>query len=108
VIRIGPALVVIAIGAILAFAVSATAIPGINLNVAGIIILLVGIIALLWPQVSRRAQTFRTTSPWLRPTGYDNPRTDQLKRDATADDDVIKEDDKYFDPRGPGRRENDL
>jgi hypothetical protein len=108
VIRIGPALVVIAIGAIFAFAVSATAIPGINLNVAGIIILIVGIIALLWPQVSRRAQTFRTTSPWLRPTGYDNPRVDQIKRDAAADDAVIEEDDRYFDPQGPGSREDDL
>jgi hypothetical protein len=73
VIRVGPALVVIAIGAILAFAVSATAIPGINLNVAGIIILLVGIIALLWPVVSRRTQTFRTVNPWLRPAGHDDP-----------------------------------
>jgi len=108
VIRIGPALVVIAIGAILAFAVSSTAIPGINLTVAGIIILLVGVIALLWPQVSKRAQAFRTTSPWLRPTGYDNPRVDEIKRDAAADDAVIKEDDRYFDPNGPGTRENDL
>jgi hypothetical protein len=33
---------------------------------------------------------------------------DELKRDAAADDAVIKEDDKYFDPYGPGRRENDL
>ena len=107
-IRVGPALVVIAIGAIFAFAVSATAIPGINLNVAGVIVLLVGIVALLLPYVSRRSQTFRTTSPWLRPTGHDDPRVDERKRDAAADDAVIESDDQYFDPSGPGSRENDL
>ena len=96
-IRVGPALVVIAIGAIFAFAVSATAIPGINLNVAGIIVLLVGIVALILPQVSNRPRTYRTTSTWLRPTGYDNPRVDQEKRDAAADDAVIEQDNKYFD-----------
>jgi hypothetical protein len=108
VIRVGPALVVIAIGAIFAFAVSATAIPGINLKVAGVIVLLVGIVALILPQVSSRTRTYRTTNTWLRPTGYDNPRIDQRKRDAAADDSVIEQDDKYFDPSGPGRREDDL
>jgi hypothetical protein len=97
VIRVGPALVVIAIGAIFAFAVSGTAIPGINLNVAGIIVLLVGIVALILPQVSSRTRTIRTTSTWLRPTGYINPRVEQEKRDAAADDAVIEQDDKYFD-----------
>jgi Domain of unknown function (DUF6458) len=108
VIRVGPALFVIAIGAIFAFAFSPTAIPGINLNVAGIIVLLVGIVALLLPMVSSRARTYRTTSTWLRPAGHDNPRVDQEKRDAAADDAVIESDDKYFDPRGPGTREDDL
>ena len=107
-IRVGPALVVIAIGAIFAFAVSATAIPGINLNIAGVIVLLVGIVALVQPYVSRQTQTFRTTSPWLRPSGHDDPRVDARKRDAAADDAVIEADEKYFDPSGPGNREDDL
>lgn len=107
-IRVGPALFVIAIGAIFAFAFSPSAIPGINLNIAGIIVLLVGIVALVLPMVSRRTQTYRTTSTWLRPTGYDDPRVDQEKRDAAADDAVIESDDKYFYPSGPGSREDDL
>lgn len=107
-IRVGPALFVIAIGAIFAFAFSASAVPGINLNVAGVIVLLVGIVALLLPMVSRRAQTYRTTSGWLRPTGHDNPRVDQRKRDAADDDAVIESDDRYFNPSGPGSREDDL
>lgn len=107
-IRVGPALVVIAIGAIFAFAVSGTAIPGINLNIAGVIVLLVGIVALLLPMASSRYQTFRTLSPWLRPTGHDSPRVDALKRRAAEDDAVIEQDDRYFDPLGPGSREDDL
>ena len=97
-IRVGPALVVIAIGAIFAFAVSASAIPGINLNVAGIIVLLIGIVALLLPAASRRNRTYRTTSTLLRPSGVVNPRADQIRRDAAADDVVIEEDDRYVNP----------
>ncbi len=107
-IRVGPALVVIALGAIFAFAVSATAIPGINLNVAGIIVLLVGIVALIMPYVSKRDGAIRTPSSWLRPAGHDDPRVDQEKRDAAADDRVIERDDRFFDPFGPGSREDDL
>ncbi|HXP58359.1 MAG TPA: hypothetical protein VN847_25590 [Streptosporangiaceae bacterium] len=106
--RIGPALVVIAIGAIFAFAVSATAIPGINLNVAGIIVLLVGIIALVLALRGGRFATIRGVSPWLRPPGHDDPRVDQLKRDAAADDASIEQDDAYFDQSAPGNRQNNL
>lgn len=107
-IRVGPALFVIAIGAIFAFAVTPSAIPGLNVNIAGIIVLLVGIVALLLPVAASRAGTFRTVSPWLRPSGHDDPRVDQEKRDAAADDAAIKQDDRYFGPSGPGSREDDL
>ena len=103
--RTGPALVVIAIGAIFTFAISNSAIPGLRVNVAGIIVLLVGIIALVLALRNSRPQMFRTTSAWLRPAGHDDPRVDELKRDAAADDAVIEEDDQYFEPR---RREDDL
>jgi hypothetical protein len=99
---------VIALGAIFAFAVSPAAIPGINLNVAGIIVLLVGIVALIMPYVSKRTGGIQTVSPWLRPSGHDDPRVDQEKRDAAADDRLIESDDRFFDPFGPGHRENDL
>ncbi len=86
-IRFGPALVVIAIGATLAFAVSPTAIPGINLSVAGIIVLLVGALALLLSSRSERSRG-QTMSTWLRPTVYGHPRADKTRRGA-ADDDVV-------------------
>jgi hypothetical protein len=106
-VRIGPSLVVIAIGAIFAFAVSPGAIPGLRVHVAGIIVLLVGIIALVLSWRSGRGG-YGTLSPWLRPSGHDDPRVDEEKRAAAADDALIREDDRYFDPSGPGRREDDL
>jgi hypothetical protein len=106
--RIGPSLVVIAIGAIFAFAITPHAIPGINVNVAGIIVLLVGIIALVLSWRSGRDGGYGALSPWLRPSGHDDPRVDEEKRAAAADDAAIMEDDRYFDPSGPGRREDDL
>jgi len=86
VIRFGPALVVIALGATLAFAVSPTAIPGINLTVAGIIILLAGVVALLLSSRSGRSR-HQTMSAWLRPTVHGHPRADQTRRGA--EDDVV-------------------
>jgi hypothetical protein len=103
----GTALSLIAVGAILWFAVTPSAIPGINVNIVGVILLLIGVVGLL-PITSGAARTLRSVNPWLRPSGHDDPRVDELKRAAAADDALIKEDDKYFDPRGPGSREDDL
>ena len=83
-IRFGPALVVIAIGATFAFAISPTAIPGINLRVAGIIVLLAGLVALLFARAGR--PQYRALSARLRPTVYLNRRVGEGKRDA---DDVV-------------------
>jgi hypothetical protein len=103
----GTALFLIAVGAILWFAVTANAVPGLNLHIVGIILLLIGVIGLLLPMASG-PRTRRSLSPWLRPSGHDDPRVDELKRAAAADDAVIEEDDKFFDPYGPGSREDDL
>jgi hypothetical protein len=103
----GTALFLIAVGAILWLAVSGTAIPGVNLNIVGVILLLVGLVGLLLPMATG-PRTFGSLSPWLRPAGHDNPRVDELKRAAAADDARIEEGDKFFDPKGPGSREDDL
>jgi len=59
VMSIGLGIVLVAAGAILRFAVRATFIPGLNLRVVGVIVMLVGVIALLlsllvWGPLSRR------------------------------------------------------
>jgi hypothetical protein len=107
VLNTGPALALIAVGAILWFAVTASAIPGLNVNVVGVILLLIGVVGLL-PVMGSGPRTLRSVSPWLRPTGHDSPRLDEIKRAAVADDVRIEEDDKFFDPNGPGSREDDL
>jgi hypothetical protein len=103
----GTALFLIAVGAILWLAVSGSAIPGVNVNIVGVILLLVGLVGLLLPMATG-PRALGALSPWLRPTGRDNPRVDELKRAAAADDARIEEDDKFFDPHGPGSREDDL
>lgn len=102
----GTALFLIAVGAILWFAVTANAVPGLNLHIVGVILLLIGVVGLLLP-VASAPRTRQSLSPWLRPSGHDDPRVDELKRDAAEDDAVIEEDDKYFDPYRPGSREED-
>jgi hypothetical protein len=107
VLNTGPALVLIAVGAILWFAVTASAIPGLNVHIVGVILLLIGVVGLLLPMASG-PRTLRSVSLWLRPTGHDSPRLDEIKRAAAADDIRIEEDDKFFDREGPGSREDDL
>ena len=104
----GTALSLIAVGAILWFAVTANAVPGLNLQIVGVILLLIGVVGLLLPVAASGPGTRRSLNPWLRPSGHDNPRVDELKRAAAADDAVIEKDDKFFDPDGPGSREDDL
>ena len=104
----GTALSLIAVGAILWFAVTANAVPGLNLHIVGVILLLIGVVGLLLPMAASGPRTRRSLSPWLRPSGHDNPRVEELKRAAAADDAEIEEDDKFFDPDGPGSREDDL
>ncbi len=101
----GTALFLIAVGAILWLAVSGSAIPDVNINIVGIILVVIGIIGLVLPVAGPR---FRTLSPWYRPVGHDSPRADALKRAAEADDARIETDDQYFDPDGPGNRSDDL
>ena len=101
----GTALSLIAVGAILWLAVSGSAIPDVNVNIVGIILLVIGIVGLLLPVAGPR---FQALSPWVRPRGHDSSRVDKIKRAAEADDARIESDDRYFDPDGPGSREDDL
>ena len=104
----GTALTLIAAGAILWLAVSGSAIPGVNVNIVGVILLLVGLVGLLLPVAAGGSRSAGPLSSWLRPSGHDDPRVDELKRAAAADDARIEEDDKFFEPNRPGARQDDL
>jgi hypothetical protein len=49
---------------------------------------------------------------WLRrlviPTGHEDPEEEEIKRAAAADVAEIEEDDRYFDPDGPGHHPDEL
>lgn len=94
----GTALFLIAVGAILWFAVTKGSLLGLNLHVVGVILLLIGVVGLLLPMMTGRSGNSRQLSRWLRPRGRDHPRLDEIKRAAAADDAKIQEDDKYFSP----------
>jgi len=42
------------------------------------------------------------------PTGHDDPQIDELKRVAAADVAELEEDDRHFDPYGPGDDRDEL
>ena len=104
----GTGIFLIAAGAVLRFALAAGSPHGLNVHIVGVILLLIGVVGLLLPMAASGPRTRRSLSPWLRPSGHDNPRVEELKRAAAADDAEIEEDDKFFDPDGPGSREDDL
>jgi hypothetical protein len=103
----GMALFLIAVGAILWFAVRNGSLFGLNLHIVGIVLLLTGIVGLLLPRMAGGSLKPRRLSPWLRPRGRDHPHLDEIKKAAAADDAAIQEDDKYFSPVS-GRDEDDL
>lgn len=49
---------------------------------------------------------------WLRrlvmPAGHDDPEDEEIKRAAAADVAEIEEDNRYFDPEGPGHHQDEL
>jgi hypothetical protein len=42
------------------------------------------------------------------PAGQEDPETEKIKEAAAADVAQIEEDDRYFDPDGPGHRQDEL
>jgi hypothetical protein len=124
----GTALLLIAVGAILRFAVAATSSHGLNVHVVGVILILIGVIGLVLSLVmssplnprrvgprlpnarrlSPRPLNARRLSLLIRPRGRGNPGLDEIKEAAAEDVATIQEDDKFFRPAGPGAGEDDL
>jgi len=114
----GTALFLIAVGAILRFAVATTSIHGLNVHVVGIILILIGVLGLVLSLLmssplnprrpSPRPPNARRLSPWLSPRGRGNPSMDEIKEAAAEDVASIQEDDKFFRPAGIDGGEDDL
>jgi hypothetical protein len=114
----GTALLLIAVGAILRFAVATTSSHGLNVHVVGVILILIGVISLVLSLVMSSPLNPRRASPrppnarrlnrLIRPRGRGNPGLDEIKEAAAEDVATIQEDDKFFRPAGPDAGEDDL
>ena len=76
--RIGASLALIAIGAILAWAVNVNDTHGFNVNTAGVILMIVGVIglvlSLVWMSTRRRTDVVQQAGPTGTRTTYSTPQ----------------------------------
>jgi hypothetical protein len=113
VISIGVACTLIAVGAILRFALSAGSPHGLNVHVVGVVLILAGVLDLLLSLLVRggprrphslvrqgRGGYYRLAGP--------RARLDRMKQAAAEDVARIQEDDRFFAEDAPGHAEDDL
>lgn len=106
-IRTGTGLLLIAVGAILGFALPDSP-HELNLHIVGLILMATGVLGLLLPPLARSPRKPDWLHRWVSPTGHDHPRLDQIKIDAAADVEVVKENDRLVSPNAPGLYNDDL
>jgi hypothetical protein len=104
----GVGLFLIAVGAVLLFAVPAGSSLGINLHVAGIIIIVVGILGLLLPARAQGGRQSGGLRRWINPSGVDDPAVHNVQAAAEEDVREIRESERFFDPDGPGSLHDEL
>ena len=112
----GTCIALIAIGAILRFALAGGSPHGLNVHVVGVVLILVGILALVLSLLVRagpqRLRRRRTLVRQGRGGYYNlpgpNARLQRIREDAADDIAEIQGDDRYYAPDAPGREEDDL
>jgi hypothetical protein len=107
--RTGTALLLITVGAILLFAVAGSP-HWLNLQIVGVILILVGVLGLLLPPLARGPLKPDRLRRWVVPSGHhhDSARLDEIKRAAAADDAVVREKDRLVNQNAPGLSNDDL
>jgi hypothetical protein len=103
----GSGLFLIAVGAILLFAVPAGSLFGLNLHVVGVIVAITGFLGLLLPGATGGPRPDRLRR-WVNPSGIDDPSVHDTQSAASADVALMREDGRLFDPDGPGRQPDEL
>jgi uncharacterized membrane protein len=104
----GMSLFLIAVGGVLLLAVHVGSTFGINLHVVGIIVLVVGVLGLLLPAGARGDPRPDRLRRWINPSGIDDPTVHSAQSAAEADVRQIREDERLFDPHGPGMQHDEL
>ena len=116
----GAAIALIAIGAVLRFALAPGSPHGLNVHVVGVVLILAGVLGLvlsLLLLLVRTGPRQQRQPHWLsrrgRPVGYDNlPAADYRlarRRQAAAEDvAAVREDDRFYAPDAPAPRDDGL
>jgi hypothetical protein len=104
----GTGIFLIAVGAILRFALRTGSGHWLNLHTVGVILIVVGVLGLLLPSLGRDRRKPDLLRRWVSPTGHDNPRLDEIKRAAAADVETVQENDRFVSPNAPGLQNDDL
>jgi hypothetical protein len=97
----------IAIGAILLFAVPNWS-PVLNVHVVGIIVILTGVLRLLLLPAVRGALKPAGLRNLVNPSGVDDPGVHDVEAAAAKDVELIREDDDLFSPSAPGTQRDEL
>jgi hypothetical protein len=106
----GTGICLIAVGAILRFAVAGVSPLGLNLHAVGVILIVVGVLGLLLRPLARGRQRPDRLPPdrLRRRTGYRSRRLEQTRRAAAADVAEMRDDGRFVRPDAPGHMEDDL
>jgi hypothetical protein len=110
----GVGITLIAVGAILRFALAGGSPHGLNVHVVGVVLILAGILSLLVSLLLVRRGPRRPRSLVRQGRGgyYDlpgpNERLERMRQAAAEDVAQVRGDDRFYAPDGPGREEDDL
>lgn len=104
--RTGTGIFLIAAGAVLRIAVAAGSPHGVNVHIVGVVLILAGVLGLLLPLLARVGPL--NSRRLTRSGGYEGSRVEERKRAAAANVAAVQEDDRFFSPDTPGRQDNDL
>ena len=108
----GVGVMLIAVGAILRFALPGGSPHGLNIHVVGVVLILVGILALLLSLVRTGPRRLHSLVRQGRGGYYDlpgpNERLERRRQAAAADVAEVRGDDRFYAPDVPGREEGDL
>ena len=109
----GVAITLIAVGAILRFALAGGSPHGLDVHVVGVVLFLVGILGLLLSPLMRAGPGRPHSLVRQGRGGYYNlpgprARIARMKQAAAEDVAEVRRDDRFFAPDAPGRQEDDL
>ena len=104
----GSGFLLIAVGAIMLLAMPTRALPAVNLHIAGVILMIVGLLRLLLLPGLRGAVQSRGLRRWVNPSGTDDPSVHNDQAAAAIDVANIREGDRLVGPAAPGNQHHEL